>query len=179
MIRALAVVWFVAALLAQPAQAAPPKWSFDRASLGVTASAAVFDYGTERVESFLPDAYLTYNMTSTFTAASLVERDFARNLTIGKVGARFAVYKSDYSGARVYAGANLVGYGDEGAAGFAKPTSWDAQLQGSYPVWVDRGSGATRAWGIVGICHDSQNALTTARIGLRFQLIGGAPERSF
>lgn len=170
--RTLLAVSFFATILAVPAQAAPPKWSFDRASLGVTASAAVFDYGGERVESFLPDAYLTYNMTSTFTVATLAERDFTSDMTIGKAGVRFAVYRG-YSGARVYAGANVVGYGDDGAAGLAKATSWDAQLQASYPAWKDKLTGQTRMWGIVGICHDSQNALTTARIGLRFQVIGG------
>lgn len=171
----LVALALLSVFLALPAVAAPARWSIERASLGFTASGAVFDREGVRTEAFLPDAYLTYNLTSQMTLAGLVERDFARHTTIGKAGVRFAVYKSEMSGARVYAGANIVGYGDEGATALvSKATSWDAQLGASYPVWTEY-SGATRAWGIVQIAHDSQNALTTARIGLRYQLIGGRP----
>lgn len=177
MIRRIVVVWFVASILAVPAMAAPARWSLERASLGFAAKAAVFDQAGERTEAFLPDAYLSYSLTSQMSAAATVERDFANSLTIGRAGLRFLVYKSESSRAEVAAGGGIVGYGDAGAAHFdlPKPTSWDASLTAAYPVWISNRTDAVLAWGVVGARYDSQNALGTFTLGLRAQLIGGRP----
>ena len=151
-----------------PAGAAPATWSLSRASFGIDAKAAVLE-SPERSSAFLPGAYLSWSATSQLSLAATIERDFSEHLTIGQLGARFLVARM--SEGQLAAGVNLVGYGDEGAEGFLKPTSWNASLHGSYPVW--QRNGATVAWGIASASYDSDNSLGIYRLGLRYQGIGG------
>lgn len=152
-----------------PSQAGPPpQWSLDRASFGLDAQGAQWT-GTN-ASSFLPGAYLSYDMTSGLSLAATCQRDFARHTTIGKGGFRFKVWDNDRGVVAV--GANLVGYGDQTAwLGIVKPTSWESCLNGAYGVWQK--DGRTIAWGIAGASWDQQNNVKEVRVGLRWQMVGG------
>lgn len=176
----LKVLLAVAVLLAGEAgtlnfaQAAPPTWSFARASFGIDAKGAINDTDGPTTSAFLPGAYLSYSATSQLSLAGTFERDFPRHESIGQAGLRFLLTKSERG--QVAAGVNAVFYGDEGAAGIAKPTSWNASLNGSWAAAKAK-NGSTVVWGIASAAYDPDNALTIIRVGLRLQILGGAPWR--
>ena len=171
--RVFGLVAFLAVSTLGAAHAAPAQWSLDRASLGVDAKAAILNTPAEQRSIFLPGAYLSYSLTSVLSLAGTVERDFQGHMTLGRAGFRFALARVG-DGGRLWGGLNVVGYGDEGAAGIVEPTSWEAVAQAAYPVvWAS--NGATLAWGLASATFDPENDLTTFRVGLRAQLIGGKP----
>ncbi len=157
------------------AHSAPPSWSLDRASLVLDAGAGVFKPDdAKQIESFLPQLGLSYSLTSKMSLIGAVERDFASKLTVSRAGARFLI--APMGQGQVGIGADLVNYADEGrdALNLSKDTSWSASIRGSWPVSKYK-NGATRFL-LVGSCErDPQNALTSLRLGLRFQLVGGRP----
>lgn len=154
------------------AQAAPPTWSFARASFGVDAKGGIFDGTGPTTSAFLPGAYLSYSATSQMSLAGTFERDFPRHLSIGQTGLRFLMLKSERG--QVAAGVNAVFYGDEGASSYTKPTSWNASVNGSWAAAKAK-DGRTVCWGIASAAYDPDNALTILRIGLRLQILGGNP----
>lgn len=169
---ALLVLVVSSGTLAPPATASPPTWSLHRASLGVHATGAVTNDSDVQSSAFYPGAYLSWSATSGLSLAATYDRDFARHLSIGQAGIRFLLLKSDRG--QVGLGANLVGYGDEGAAGLEEPTSWTASLHGSWSAAKAK-NGATLLWGIASASYDPENDRREVRVGLRYQLIGGAP----
>lgn len=150
--------------------ASPPTWSFSRASFGVDAKAGIFDTDGPTSSAFLPGAYLSYSATSQLSLAGTYERDFPRHESIGQAGLRFLMLKTERG--QVAAGVNAVFYGDEGAAAMAKPTSWNASLNGSWSAARAK-DGQTILWGIASAAYDPDNALTIIRVGLRLQILGG------
>lgn len=154
------------------AHAAPATWSLDRASLGLDAKGAVTDASGSRSTAFLPGVYLSWSATSQLSVAATVEQDFASNLTLSRAGARFLIAHMG-DGGQVGAGASIVGYSGDGAASIVEPTSWEASLHGSYPVFES--AGRTVVWGILSASFDPENERQTYRVGLRWQAIGGRP----
>jgi hypothetical protein len=155
------------------ASAAPPTWSFSRASLSVDAKAATIDAGPAPATSaFLPGLALSYSATSQLSLAGTYERDFPTHLSLGQLGMRFLVFKSDRG--QVAGGVNAVFYADEGAAGYAKPTSWNAGVYGSWAAARAK-NGQTILWAIASAARDTDNDLTMVRVGLRLQVLGGHP----
>lgn len=161
------------ALLALPvaAGAAPARWSFDRASAGLSATGAIVDHDG-RSSAFLPGAYLSYSLTSQVSAAATVERDFARDLTIGQAGLRFRMWGNEHG--RIFGGVNAVAYGDAGSSTITEPTSWNASIHGAWRMAENEGQ--TVLWAITSAAYDSENRLTIYRLGLRWQAIGGHPQ---
>ncbi len=169
--RGLALVLVGLCVLSAAASAAPARWSLDRASFGLDAKAAVTE--PEGGSSFLGGAYLSYSLTSQMSVAGTVERDFAGHLTIARAGVRFPIFHLDGGNGRVTAGANLVAYSDDGAAGIVEPTSWDAVVSGSGRRAENEGT--TVLWGIASASYDPENDRSTYRLGLRWQALGGVP----
>ena len=159
-------------VLSASADAAPARWSIDRASLGFDAKGAVTD-APGRSSAFLGGAYLSYSLTSQMSVAGTVERDFAGKLTIARAGVRFPILMLDGGNGRLAASGGLVAYADEGADEIAEPTSWDAGLHGSWRLAEDEGT--TVLWGVASAVYDAENTRTTYRLGLRWQAIGGKP----
>ena len=154
--------------------AAPPTWSLHRASFGIDAKGAINDNEGPTTSAFLPGAYLSYSATSQLSLAATYERDFPRHFSIGQTGLRFLLSKSERG--QVAAGVNAVFYGDEGAVGVVKPTSWNASVNGSWAAAKAK-DGTTVLWGIASAAYDPDNAITLVRVGLRLQIFGGAPWR--
>ena len=160
------------ASLAASAGAAPATWSIARLSLGIDGKAAIVE-GDGHSSHFYPGVYASYGLTSAFSLAGTVERDFPGKLTTARAGLRFVLAEMGNEG-RLWGGVNVIGYGDEGAAGIAEATSWEATAQASYPLlWAK--NGATWMWGIAAASYDEPNDRTTYRLGLRVQAIGGRP----
>jgi hypothetical protein len=157
-------------------QAAPAQWSFQRASVVLTAGAAQFDVNeSPTVNAFLPGLGLSYSLTSQMSLVGVVERDVARDLTLGRAGARLHI--ADVGQGDVGFGADLVAYGDNGRKylNLQKETSFQASLNGAWPVSRYK-NGATCFWLVGSASYDPQNLLKTYRAGLRWQAIGGRPQ---
>jgi hypothetical protein len=167
---AMAALFLV--LFAGSAHAVPASWSFERASFGVDAAGQQWTEGDIRASSFLPGAYLSYDLTQGLSIAATGERDFARHLTLGKVGGRFKIIETERG--VVALGANLVGYGDRpDFLGIAKPTSWETMAAGAYSVAET--AGRTVLWGVAQAGWDEQNGVKWVKVGLRAQVVGGRP----
>lgn len=162
----------LALFVAAPATASPARWSFERASIGLDAKAAVTEAGGQS-SAFLPGAYLSYSLTSQVSLAGTIERDFAGRLTIARGGVRFPIFHLDGGNGRVTAAANLVSYSDEGAAGIVDQTSWEAAVNGSWRLAESEGQ--TILWGIASAAFDPENDRSTYRLGVRWQMLGGNP----
>lgn len=150
-----------------------PALSWHRVSVGADARGVVVDTPlADETTGFRAGAYLSYSVTSMMALAGTVERGFSEDITVGHLGVRFLLAQVGVG--QVAAGANVVGYGDAGAAGIAKPTSWSASAHGNWPIaW--KGDGSVLAAGIVSAEWDMDNDLTTYRLGLRWQGWGGRP----
>jgi hypothetical protein len=168
-------LWFVT-VCGTESQASPPTWSIKRASVVLTAGAAQFDvHDAPSLNAFLPGIGLSYSLTSQMSLIGTVERDFSRDLTIARAGARLHI--ADVGQGDVGFGADLVGYSDNGRRylNLEKETSFQASLNGAWPVSRYR-NGATCFWLVGSASYDPQNLLKTYRAGLRWQAVGGAPE---
>jgi len=170
--RSFSVLVALAVLvMAQPADASPARWSLERAALSIDAKAAITD-APERSSALLPGLSLSYSLTSNLSVVGTVERDFSGKLTIGKAGLRFPIARISDGDGRLAAGVGVVSYGDEGAAGIADPTSWDASLHGAWAL--AESEGVQTLWGIASATYDSENTRTTYRLGLRYRLLSGS-----
>lgn len=154
------------------ASAAPPTWSFQRASLSVDAKGGVFDKDDAQRTAFLPGIALSYSATSQLSLVGTIERDFPEHLSIGQAGMRFLVFQNDRG--QLAGGLNAVFYGDDGAAIYEKPTSWNGGIFGSWAAARAK-NGQTILFAIASATRDVENDLTLVRIGLRYQVIGGRP----
>jgi len=155
------------------ASAAPPTWSFARASLSLDAKGATFNGGSGPTTSaFLPGIALSYSATSQLSLVGTFERDLAGHLNVAQGGMRFLVFKNDRG--QVAGGVNLVSYSDDGAVGYVKPTSWNAGVYGSWAAARAK-NGTTILWAIASAARDNDNDLTMVRVGLRLQVLGGHP----
>jgi hypothetical protein len=174
MLLAVAVLG-LATMCGTRAEAAPPTWSLQRAAVVVTAGVAQFDVNeSPTVNAFLPGLGISYSLTSQMSLVGVVERDFARDLTIARAGARLHI--ADIGQGDVGFGADLVAYADNGRKylNLQKETSFQASLNGAWPVSHYK-NGATCFWLVGSASYDPQNLLKTYRAGLRWQAIGGRP----
>ena len=170
---AVAVVFVGIAGTLSPVAAAPPSWSFDRASFGIDAKGTWGHSGdAPNASAFLPGAYLSYSVTSQLSAAATFERDFPTHLNIAQAGARFLVFKNDRG--QVAGAVNLVSYSDDGSSTVLKPTSWNAAVNGSWAA-VRAKNGQTTVFAIASASYDPDNDLSLIRVGLRWQVLGGHP----
>lgn len=180
--RSILAVWFVATVLAVPAQAYPT-WDLHRAAVSVTAKAATFqDTGTT---AFLPDVTATYSLTSALGIAGSFHRDFANDTNLGAGDLVFRVAGND----RWQAGASVgvVGYSGVGKAalGVVEDTSMRYGLRGSWVAWRDAQTNQARLYGIAQVHLDPNQrpgddgeaqGLVSGVVGLRFVLVGGKPQ---
>lgn len=168
----------VSASLPSAALSAPAQWSLERAAILVTAQGAVFESGGNSYSVFLPQVGLSYSLTSGMNLVAIAERDFQSHLTVGRLGARFLVSK--FGQGALGLGADAVFYADDGRArlGLRKDTSWEASVHGEWPVarYAKRGDeaqGPAALFLCASASRDVQNELSTLRLGLRYQLVGG------
>lgn len=168
-------------LAATSSTAAPAQWDFKRAAVVISGQAAVFEHQGIHQSVFLPQIGLSYNLTSGMNLVAICERDFQSKLTVGRVGARFLLSKIGPNVA-LGAGADVVTYADDGRAALSlhKDTSWQASLDADvvvarYKPAPGKEIGPAALFLVGSLSHDVQNELSTARIALRYQAVGGRP----
>lgn len=148
--------------------AEPRTLSFDRLSAGLTASGVqMTSPGGQSSFQFGP--YATYSVTGHLSTAASGERDFARGVSVSKLGLRVLVMESERS--RVYAGYSVT---HASGAGFGLPyrNSGEAVVAGSYAA-ARRADGSTALWGLVQSGWDAHNDNWWLKVGLRWQALGG------
>lgn len=150
-------------------EASPPSWSLTRASVVVTAQGAQI----EGRSYFLPAVGLSYSLTSQLSLIGETSHEFPTEGTINRLGARLHAASFGTGGA-VGLGVNWVSYQAPRLLAVSHEQSWTATIHAAFPVarWKN---GATALWGVASAERDPQNELTTYRLGMRAQLLGGKP----
>jgi len=172
--RRFTILLAVGALLTSAAhgQTTPPAWSADRLALGVSAQAIVYspDDGVETT-GFLPQAWVSYSLTSAMSVAASGERDFAHNFTLLRGGVRFALTPAT-SHTQLALGVDALSYERPGPLVLTENHSWSASIRAA---WVAVQSDAHRDLVYLTASgeRDVTNSLTTYRVGLRVPLMGG------
>jgi len=151
------------------------RWDFRRASLTVTAQAAIYEDSLGEVSSgFLPQVGVSYSLSRLISAIAAAERDWPNDVTIIRVGGRFAIVGTEAADRlHVFAGADYVSYADSGHLPIIDENSWAGSLNGAWTMLKQ--NDRDLVWLTASGSYDPENQLTIWRGGLRWQPWGGNP----
>ncbi len=144
-----------------------PTLSAQRVSVVATAQGVTFN---GEKPGFMPALGVGYNLTSALTLVADYAQDFAQESGVGRAGFRARIATVDDG--VIYLGGGWVHY--DNVPGAEARESWEASLHGAWPLLRNR-QGTIKASLIGSVTHDPGEALTTARLGMRWHILGGKP----
>ncbi len=163
-----ALLALLSLLMAADSHAQNPKTlSLQRVAVVVTAQGVTFNSGSPE---FMPALGVGYSLTSQLTLIGDYAQDIALDRGVGRAGFRARIATIDDG--VIYLGGGWVHY--DNVPGAEAKESWEASVHGAWPLLRNR-EGTIKASLIGSLTEDPGEALTTARLGMRWHLFGGKP----